>query len=100
MENTDKFKQLTFEQRKIIEKSLKDGCLQKDIALALGVNKSTISREVSSRSRDGVYWADLAQFNYARKRKKYKKCVVTKNYMGINPLLVLKNLRRYNKAYV
>jgi len=70
MENTSKFKQLSFGQRKIIEKSVRGGCLQKEIALALGVDKSTISREVSSRSRDGVYWADLAQSNYSKKRKK------------------------------
>lgn len=69
MENTSKFKQLSFEQRKIIEKNLKEGCLQKDIALVLGVNKSTISREISIRSRGGVYWADLAQFNYSKNRK-------------------------------
>jgi IS30 family transposase len=70
MENISKFKQLSFEQRKVIEKSLKKGCLQKEMALALGVNKSTISREISTRSRDGVYWADLAQFNYSKNRQK------------------------------
>ena len=70
MENNDKFKQLCFDQRKIIEKLLRKGCLQKDIAVVLGVNKSTVSREIASRSRGGIYWADLAQFNYIRKRQK------------------------------
>ena len=69
MKNISKFKQLSFKQRKIIEKNLKTGCLQKEIALALGVNKSTVSREISIRSRDGVYWADLAQFNYLKNVK-------------------------------
>lgn len=70
MKNKEEFKQLTYEQRKIIEKLLRQGCLQKDIADTLGVNKSTISREIISRSRDGIYWADLAQLNYSKKRQK------------------------------
>jgi len=70
MEDNGKFKQLDFKQRKTIEKLLKKGWLQKDIATRLGVNKSTISREISTHSRDGVYWADLAQIYHSRKRKK------------------------------
>ena len=68
MKNSEQFKQLTFKQRKVIEKQLRRGQLQKDIAKLIGVNKSTISREIARRSRDGIYWADLAEANYQKRR--------------------------------
>jgi len=71
MKNSEQFKQLTFKQRKVIEKQLRRGQLQKDIAKLIGVNKSTISREIARRSRDGIYWADLAEANY---QKRHQQC--------------------------
>jgi len=68
MKTKEKFKQLTSEQRQIIEAKLLQGWLQKDIASLLEVNKSTISREVANRSRNGHYWAEGAQADYQQRR--------------------------------
>ena len=70
-------KHLTREQRYTIFVMLEQGFSQKSIALAIGKNKSTISRELKRNSdrRSGQYKAKLAQkkYEYRQKTKPKKK---------------------------
>lgn len=69
MKRSNNFNQLTLAQRQIIETGLRQGLTQRSIALQLGVDKSTVSREINHHSRQGTYWADLAQAAYRQARK-------------------------------
>lgn len=73
-------KQLTVEQRYGINLMLQQGKSQKAISEAIGVHKSTISRELKRNcdNRSGEYNYDLAQRKYAmRKKEKRRKEVFT-----------------------
>lgn len=66
-----KKKHLTEGQRYEISAYLQDGKSQKEIALILGFNRSTISREVKRNAdgRSGSYHPDLAQRKYRKRMK-------------------------------
>jgi IS30 family transposase len=64
-----KFKHLTAADRKAIEVLLSENYTVSDIALKLEVNRSTVCREINSRSTPAGYFADVAQLNYEVARK-------------------------------
>ncbi len=66
---------LTSEQRYTISCMLKSGKRQCDIALAIGKDKSVVSREISRNKdqRSGVYKDQLANRKYARRQKEKPK---------------------------
>ena len=64
----NKYKQLTLGQRYEIQVLLGEGKKQKYIADCLGVNKSTVSREVERNSAGGRYRAEEAQRRHGIKR--------------------------------
>lgn len=68
-------KHLTLEQRYEISAMYKNGASQKNIAIALGKNKSTISRELKRNcdGRNGQYRAALAQTKSDRRHKEKPK---------------------------
>lgn len=68
-----KKKELKEADRKVIEVLLKRGESQTEIAKELGVNKSTISREINNRSTPNGYFADIAQLDYEGNREITKK---------------------------
>ena len=63
------YKQLTCEQRYAIRILLKKDYLQKDIAAAIGVNKSTISRELKRNSSKRGYRPKQAQRKAVERRQ-------------------------------
>jgi len=76
-----KYKQLTLEKRYQISALIKAGLNQKSIALELGVDPSTISRELK-RNKDSVrgYNAELAQVISSKRHKnKVKRFSLTKS---------------------
>ena len=58
------YKQLTVADRKAIEVLLKRNCTRSEIAEELGVDKSTVCREINRRSTPTGYFFDIAQINY------------------------------------
>ena len=66
------FKQLTDTDRVHIEVLLKEGFKQIRIAEKLGVNRSTISREINNRGTPSGYHAKQAEINHQIKRGKCK----------------------------
>jgi len=73
-------KHLSIEQRYTIFVMLQKGYSQKEIADAIGKDKSTISREVKRNSdgRNGVYRSKLAQRKYDKRQKiKFRKISFT-----------------------
>lgn len=62
------FKQLTDSDRSKLEVLIKEGYLQKEAAKKLGVNKSTISRELKRYPTPHGYRADMAQARHEHKR--------------------------------
>ncbi|MCP4459212.1 MAG: helix-turn-helix domain-containing protein [Cytophagales bacterium] len=66
---------LTREQRYTIYCMLNSGKRQCDIALAIGKDKSVVSREISRNKdqRSGVYKDQLANRKYARRQKEKSK---------------------------
>ena len=64
-------KHLTVEQRYTIWAMMQQGWKQKDIALAIGKDKSVVSRELkrNCNNRDRKYKADLAQRKYENRQK-------------------------------
>lgn len=64
------FKHLADTDRIRIEVLLKERFKPSDIAKKLGVNRSTISREVKNRGTPSGYHAKIAQINYQIKRRK------------------------------
>jgi len=63
------YKQLTCEQRYAIRILIKKNYLQKDIATAVGVNKSTISRELKRNSGKRGYRPKQAQQKAVERRQ-------------------------------
>ena len=63
-------KQITVADRKVIEILLNEQYNASEIANKLGVDKSTICREINNRSTPNGYFADVAQLNYEIKRRK------------------------------
>lgn len=66
------YKHLTAAQRGAIEVLLQKNYSRKDIADAIGVDKSTVSREINKRSTPNGYKAKYAQIDYKTRRKKSK----------------------------
>jgi IS30 family transposase len=79
-------KQLTAADRKAIEVLLSEQYTVSSIASKLGVDKSTICREITNRSTPAGYLASIAQINYEVKhkntgRKRKLKYSHTQNYV-------------------
>ena len=66
------FRQLTDSDRAKLEVLIKEGYLQKEVAKKLGVNKSTISRELSRHSTPHGYFGKMAQARHEHKRQQCK----------------------------
>ena len=66
------FRQLTDSDRTKLEVLIKEGYLQSEVAKKLGVNKSTISRELSRHSTPHGYNGRMAQARHEHKRKQCK----------------------------
>ena len=64
-----KYKQLTAADRKVIEILLRKHFTPKQIAKELGVDKTTVCREIKSRATPNGYFANIAQIDYETKRK-------------------------------
>lgn len=74
-----KYKQLTVAQRGKIEVlHLKKYSLS-EIALTIGVHKSTVSREIKKRCVPNGYFADIAQIDYEDKRENCHKVKILEN---------------------
>jgi len=63
-------KQITVADRKAIEVLLNEEYTFSNIARKLGVDKSTICREINNRSTPNGYFSDVAQLNYEINRRK------------------------------
>ena len=63
-----KYQQLTLAQRYEIQLLRKQGKKQKEIAASIGVNKSSISREIERNSASGKYEAEEAHHRYVHKK--------------------------------
>ena len=63
-------KHLTAADRGAIEVLLREEYTHEQIAQAIGVNKSTVSRELSQRSTPNGYFAKSAQLDYEDRRKR------------------------------
>lgn len=72
-------KQITVADRKVIEILLNKNCTRTDIAKELGVDKSTVCREINNRSTPAEYFADIAQLDYEKKRKKSRRKKILDN---------------------
>lgn len=70
-----KMKHLTVEQRYTIWAMMQQGCSQKAIAMAIGKDKSVVSRELRRNCdrRSGGYSAELAQRKYEKRQKDKRK---------------------------
>lgn len=66
--NKRNFKHLTESDRVKIETLRKEGYRICDIASIIGVNKSTVSREINNRGTPSGYHAKIAELNYKKKR--------------------------------
>lgn len=66
------FNQLTDSDRAKLEVLIKEGYLQKEIAKKLGVNKSTVSRELSRHDTPHGYNGRMAQARHEHKRQQCK----------------------------
>ncbi|HOL00458.1 MAG TPA: helix-turn-helix domain-containing protein, partial [Paludibacteraceae bacterium] len=68
-------KHLTVEERYEIWAMMQQGLQQKEIALAIGKDKSVVSRELKRNcdNRNREYRADLAQRKYENRQKKKPK---------------------------
>ena len=84
-------KHLTVSQRFTIENMLKAGYKQSEIALAIGKDKSVVSREIKRNcdQRSSSYSHDLAQSKYHKKQKEKPKRVrfTSEVKTGVNALL-------------
>lgn len=77
------FKHLSDTDRVRIEVLLMEGFKSSDIARKLGVNRSTISREIKIRGTPSGYHAKIAQINYEIKRKKCRpKRIIEETSLG------------------
>ena len=71
MEN--RYKHLTATDRGIMEALIRRNSSLSEIGQELGVDKSTVSREIKKRSTPNGYIAWVAQVNYEKERRKCKK---------------------------
>lgn len=105
-----KTKELTAADRKAIEVLLKLNFTPSKIAKSLGVNKSTICREVTKRSTPNGYFAWVAQLDYESnksKRKKanilsyskYRNYVIEKLIAGWSPEEICGRLKKVDKLF-
>ena len=82
---------LTVSQRSTIESMLKAGYKQSEIALAIGKDKSVVSREIKRNcdQRSSSHSYDLAQRKYHKKQKEKTKRVrfTSEVKTGVNALL-------------
>ena len=67
------YQHLTAADRGIIEGMLKANCTPSAIAKELGVDSTTVSREIKKRSTPKGYRANVAQLNYQVKRQRCRK---------------------------
>ena len=67
------YKQLTAAERGAIEVLLREHYTNKEIAEKLGVDQSTVSREIKKRSTPSGYFAFVAQLDYEKKRQQCKR---------------------------
>lgn len=65
-----KYKHLTAAQRGAIEGLLQTDCTLKKIAGIIGVSLAAVSREIAKRKTPSGYFADIAQLDYERRRRK------------------------------
>lgn len=98
------YKQLTAADRGVIQGMLQVHCTAKEIAEALGVDPTTVSREIKNRSTPKGYLANIAQLNYEAKRKKCRqkkklnssarqKYIITRLEVGWSPETISGRLR-------
>ena len=72
-----KYRRLTYDDRRVIENMSKAKNTQLDIARAIGVSQSTISRELSRNSDDSVYKHDkVFAHSYLRLLKKPRRYII------------------------
>lgn len=85
------YNQFTKDDRNELAILLKKGYFQKDIAETLGKDPSSISREISRNSVDGVYNADKAHQRALRERAKSKyQCMKIVKYSELADYIELK----------
>jgi IS30 family transposase len=65
-----KYQHLTAADRGVVEGLLHKDCTLKEIASILGVSLSTVSREIKKRETPNGYFADIAQLDYEKRRRK------------------------------
>lgn len=65
-----KYQHLTAAGRGGIEGLLHKDCTLKEVAKIVGVSPSTVSREIKKRKTPNGYFADIAQLDYERRRKR------------------------------
>ena len=81
------YSQLTYEQRYLIYEFLKMGYKQTEIAEAIGVNKSTISRELKRNTGKRGYRYKQAQRRAERRKRKAKRRITPENWLIIEGYL-------------
>lgn len=85
------FKHLTDADRVRVEVLLKEEFKPIDIAKKLGVNRSTISREIKIRGTPSGYHAKIAQINYEIKRKYCRpKRIIEETSLGSHVILKIR----------
>lgn len=88
------YKQLTAADRKAIEVLLSRKCTPTEIAGVLGVDPSTVCREIKRRSAPQGYFADIAQVDYEQCRQRSRR----KTRMS-DPLLVSYVVSRIRRGW-
>lgn len=102
------YKHLTAAQRGVIEGLLHKECTLKEIAGVLGVSLSTVSREIKKRTAPQGYFAEIAQLDCQRRRKrchqkkkmlfsKRQKYICQKLQLGWSPEQISGRLKLENK---
>ena len=81
------YSQLTYEQRYLIYEFLKMGYKQTEIAEAIGVNKSTISRELKRNTGKRGYRYKQAQRRAERRKEKTKRRITPEDWLIIEGYL-------------
>jgi len=81
------YSQLTYEQRYLIYEFLKIGYKQTEIAEAIGVNKSTISRELKRNTGKRGYRYKQAQRRAERRKEKTKRRITPEDWLIIEGYL-------------
>jgi len=106
----EKYKQLTVAQRSKIEVLFQKKYSLTEIALTIGVHKSTVSREISKRKAPKGYFADIAQVDYESRREnsrrkkilsnvKYFNYVIDRLHAGWSPETISGRLKFENSSW-